>query len=101
MFSMHTIVMDDNSGFHDNWLMRYDKDGKRIKDKMFTDSFGTVDLTNIGAKEEHFGEIGLAEETRVKNAQRKFHGRMTQHEREEATRWLGYYRYMVGEGETE
>ena len=81
--------------------MRYDKNGKLIRGKNFTDAFGTVNLTNKEAKEEHFGEIHLAEETRVKNAQRKFHGRMTQHEREEATRWLGYYRYMVGEGETE
>ena len=77
------------------------KDGKCIKGKMFTDSFGTVDLNNQEAKEEHFGEIGLAEEARVKNAQREFHARMTQQEREEATRWVGYYRYMVGDGEKE
>jgi hypothetical protein len=79
--------------------MRFDKNGKRIKGKMFEDSFGIVDLTNKEAKEEHFGEIAQYEEAKIKEAQRKFHGRMTQYEREEATRWIGYYRYMVGEAE--
>jgi hypothetical protein len=72
-----------------------DKDEKYTEKKMFTDSFGIVDLTNKEAKEEHFGEIAQYEEARVKEAQRKFHARMTQYEREEATRWIGYYRYMV------
>jgi|ETNmetMinimDraft_1059919.scaffolds.fasta_scaffold371102_2 hypothetical protein len=71
------------------------KDEKCIKGKVFEDSFGTIDLANKEAKEEHFGEIAQYEEARVKEAQRKFHARMTQYEREEATRWIGYYRYMV------
>ena len=54
-------------------------------------------------KKHHFVEIGLTEEARIKNAQRRFHGRMTETEKEEATKWIAYYRYMVGEyeGETE
>jgi hypothetical protein len=79
--------------------MRFDENGKRIRGKIFEDSFGIVDLTNKEAKEEHFGEIAQYEEARIKEAQRKFHGRMTQYEREEATKWIGYYRYMVGEAE--
>ena len=92
--------------------MRFDKNGKRIspdgngtgksKDGFrFTDSFGTVDLTNKHDKEEHYGEIAHNEEARVKNAQREFHARMTESEKEEATKWIAYYRYMVGEGEKE
>ena len=103
--------------------MRFDENGKRIgpdgngtgksKDevtsnyndgfKTFTDSFGTVDLTDKEDKKYHFGEIGLTEEARIKNAQRRFHARMTEREKEEATKWIAYYRYMVGEyeGETE
>ena len=103
--------------------MRFDKNGKRIgpdgngtgksKDevtsnyndgfKTFTDSFGTVDLTDKEDKKHHFGEIGLTEEARIKNAQRRFHARMTEREKDEATKWISYYRYMVGEyeGETE
>ena len=71
--------------------------------KTFTDSFGTVDLTDQEDKKHHFVEIGLTEEARIKNAQRRFHGRMTETEKEEATKWIAYYRYMVGEyeGETE
>jgi len=81
--------------------MRFDKNGKRVSGNKFTDSFGTIYLSNTGEKEEHFGEIGLSEEARVKEAQRKFHARMTEREKEEATRWIAYYRYMVGEGEKE
>jgi len=108
--------------------MRFDKNGKRISpdgngtgkskdgssdsvsdetrygitnDGTFTDSFGTVDLTNKHDKEEHYGEIAHNEEARVKNAQREFHARMTESEKEEATKWIAYYRYMVGEGEKE
>ena len=69
--------------------------------KTFTDSFGTVDLTDKEDKKYHFGEIGLTEEARIKNAQRRFHARMTEREKEEATKWIAYYRYMVSEGETE
>ena len=72
-----------------------EKNKKCSEKKMFTDSFGIVDLTNKEAKEEHFGEIAQYEEARVKEAQRKFHARMTQHEKEEAAKWIGYYRYMV------
>ena len=90
--------------------MRFDDKGKRIRPdgngggkdgKKFTDSLGTVDLTDKEDKEEHFGEIGLTEEARIKNAQRRFHARMTEREKEEATKWIAYYRYMVGEGEKE
>jgi len=78
-----------------------DKDKKPIKSKKFIDSFGIIDLTNKEEKEEYFGEIVQMEEARIRNAQRKFHARMTQQEREEATRWIGYYRYMVGEADKE
>ena len=103
--------------------MRFDENGKRIRPdgngtgkskdeetsnyndgfKTFTDSFGTVDLTDQEDKKHHFVEIGLTEEARIKNAQRRFHARMTEREKEEATKWIAYYRYMVGEyeGETE
>ena len=101
--------------------MNFGKDGKRIRPDgngtgkpkdgfrtgkskdgfRFTDSFGTVDLTNKHDKEEHYGEIAHNEEARVKNAQRNFHARMTESEKEEATKWIAYYRYMVGEGEKE
>jgi hypothetical protein len=79
--------------------MRYDKDGKRIKGKMFTDEFGTVNLTNKEAKEEHFGEICRTEDARVTEAQRRFHARMTQKEKDDAVHWIAHYRYIVGEAD--
>ena len=81
--------------------MHFDKNGKRIKSKKFEDSFGITDLTNKESKEEHFSEIAQYEEARIKEAQRKFHARMTQSEKEEATKWIGYYRYMIGEADKE
>ena len=62
--------------------MRYDKNGKLIRGKNFTDAFGTINLTNKEAKEEHFGEICRAEDARVLDAERGFHARMTQKEKD-------------------
>ena len=78
-----------------------ERDEKCTEKKMFTDSFGIIDLTNREAKEEYYGEIAHMEEARVRNAQRRYHARMTQEEREKATMWIGYYRYMVGDGQKE
>ena len=74
--------------------MRYDKNGKLIRGKNFTDAFGTINLTNKEAKEEHFGEICRAEDARMLEAQRELHARMTQKEKEDAAKWVGYFRYM-------
>tara|TARA_A100001037_G_scaffold180129_1_gene161514 strand:- start:722 stop:967 length:246 start_codon:yes stop_codon:yes gene_type:complete len=81
--------------------MRYDKNGKLIRGKNFTDAFGTINLTNKEAKEEHFGEICRAEDARMLEAQRELHARMTQKEKEDAAKWVGYFRYMVGEADKE
>ena len=81
--------------------MRYDKNGKLIRGKNFTDAFGTVNLTNKEAKEEHFGEICRAEDARVLEAQRGFHARMTQKEKDDAVHWIAHYSYMVGEADKE
>ena len=81
--------------------MRFDKNGKRISGKEFTDSFGTVNLTNKEAKEEHFGEICRTEDAKIVEAERGFHARMTQKEKEDAAKWIGYFRYMVGGVEKE
>ena len=76
--------------------MRYDKNGKLISGKNFTDAFGTINLTNKEAKEEHFGEICRTEDAKIVEAERELHARMTQKEKDEATRWIAYFRYMVG-----
>ena len=81
--------------------MRYDKNGKLIRGKNFTDAFGTINLTNKEAKEEHFGEICRVEDARMLEAQRELHARMTQKEKEDAAKWVGYFRYMVGEADKE
>ena len=81
--------------------MRFDKNGKRVSGNKFTDAFGTVNLTNKEAKEEHFGEICRAEDARMLEAQRELHARMTQKEKEDAAKWVGYFRYMVGEADKE
>ena len=104
--------------------MRFDKNGKRIRpdgngtgkskdgtsdsvsdetrygitnDGTFTDSFGTVDLTNKHDKEEHYGEIAHNEEARVKNAQREFHARMSEGDRVQALKWISYYQALLQE----
>tara|TARA_Y100000741_G_scaffold186904_1_gene142136 strand:- start:313 stop:558 length:246 start_codon:yes stop_codon:yes gene_type:complete len=79
--------------------MRYDKNGKLIRGKKFTDAFGTVNLTNKEEKEAHFGEICRTEDARVLEAERKFHARMTQREKDDAVHWIAHYRYIVGEAD--
>ena len=53
--------------------MRNDKNGKLIREKNFTDAFGTVNLTNEEEKEKHFGEIcrGTKKFSRKNVAKRK------------------------------
>ena len=81
--------------------MRYDKNGKLIRGKKFTDAFGTVNLTNKEEKEDHFGEICRTEDARVTEAQRRFHARMSQKEKDDAVHWIAHYRYIVGEADKE
>tara|TARA_B100001559_G_C16101196_1_gene439507 strand:+ start:180 stop:425 length:246 start_codon:yes stop_codon:yes gene_type:complete len=81
--------------------MRTDKNGKLIREKNFTDAFGTVNLTNEEEKEKHFGEICRTEDARVTEAQRSFHARMSQKEKDDAVHWIAHYRYIVGDADKE
>ena len=101
MLSMHTIVMENNSILQHIIVMRYDKNGKLIRGKNFTDAFGTVNLTNEEEKEKHFGEICRTEDARVTEAQRSFHARMSQKEKDDAVHWIAHYRYIVGDADKE
>ena len=113
--------MENNSILQDIIVMRYDKNGKRIRPdgngtgksndevtsnyndgfKTFKDSFGTVDLTDKEEKEIHFGEICRTEDARVSEAQRSFHARMSQKEKDDAVHWIAHYRYIVGDADKE
>ena len=101
MYSMHTISMDNNSGYVIITYMRFDKNGKRISGKTINTPFGRLDLGNKEAKEEFWAELEVVEEAKRKEAQRMLHSRMSQFEREEATKWLAFYRYMVDDDKKE
>jgi len=67
--------------------MRFDKDGKRLKAKFIGTPFGKLDLSSKEEKEEYWGEVQQVEEARIRDAQRKYHSRMSEKEREDAAKW--------------
>ena len=77
--------------------MRFDKDGKRLKAKYIGTPFGKLDLGNKEEKEQYWGEVQQVEEARIRNAQREYHERMSEKEREDAAKWVGHSRYLLDE----
>ena len=77
--------------------MRFDKDGKRVRGKDIVTPFGKLDLGNKEEKEEYWGEVQQVEEARIRDAQRKYHARMSEKEREDAAKWVGHSRYLLDE----
>ncbi|MDC4231789.1 MAG: hypothetical protein M8319_05635 [Nitrosopumilus sp.] len=77
--------------------MRFDKDGKRVRGKDIVTPFGKLDLGNKEEKEQYWGEVQQVEEARIRDAQRKYHARMSEKEREDAAKWVGHSRYLLDE----
>jgi hypothetical protein len=77
--------------------MRFDKDGKRVRGKDIVTPFGKLDLGNKEEKEEYWGEVQQVEEARIRDAQRKYHARMSEKEREDAAKWVAHSRYLLDE----
>ena len=77
--------------------MRFDKDGKRVRGKDIMTPFGKLDLGNKEEKEEYWGEVQQVEEARIRDAQRKYHARMSEKEREDAAKWVAHSRYLLDE----
>ena len=77
--------------------MRFDKNGKRLKAKFIGTPFGKLDLSNKEEKEEYWGEVQQVEEARIRDAQRQYHARMSEKQREDAAKWVAHFRYLLDE----
>ena len=67
-----------------------------VQKKKINTPFGEIEAEKE-SKENFFGELSKIEDSRIKNAERTLHARMTPFEREEAARWTGMYRFLLDE----
>ena len=52
---------------------------------------------DVESKQQVFGEGCREDENRIANAQRGLHARMTEHDRDQALKWISYYRALLQE----